>query len=203
MRSTFSLRRAVMIAVLAAAVAVGAPTLARAQNGSLKLTSFPSGANVVVDGVDAGKGSWIPAPVRHSAPTPSAISPAMSWSRARCRTVARARPSRTRRADHASSARWAVTEAGPATSTPVEKWWGGAPRHASATLRIFGPSRAAWSSFRFKGRFAVVNALSDVRADGTRIVVGRDSHRNVVAWSCDSSREGGPMHVSKAVYHLS
>jgi uncharacterized membrane protein len=34
----------------------------------------------------------------------------------------------------------------------------------------------------FEGRFAVANALSDVRADGTRIVVGMDSQGNAIAW---------------------
>jgi hypothetical protein len=55
MMSTFPLRRAVIIAVLVAVVGVGAPALAHAQNGSLKVTSFPSAANVMVDGVDTGK----------------------------------------------------------------------------------------------------------------------------------------------------
>ena len=34
----------------------------------------------------------------------------------------------------------------------------------------------------FRGRFAVANALSDVRQDGTRLVVGADSRQNAVVW---------------------
>jgi uncharacterized membrane protein len=34
----------------------------------------------------------------------------------------------------------------------------------------------------FKGHYAVANALSDVRPDGTRLVVGADSRQNAVVW---------------------
>jgi probable HAF family extracellular repeat protein len=33
-----------------------------------------------------------------------------------------------------------------------------------------------------KGRWARANAVSDVRLDGTRLIVGQDSRRNAVAW---------------------
>ena len=34
----------------------------------------------------------------------------------------------------------------------------------------------------FKGRWAAANALSDVRSDGTRLVVGKDSRGQAVVW---------------------
>src|SRR5207302_1718598 len=48
------LHRIFGMVVLSAALLL-TPGKARAQNGSLKVTSFPSGANVAVDGADTGK----------------------------------------------------------------------------------------------------------------------------------------------------
>jgi probable HAF family extracellular repeat protein len=45
-----------------------------------------------------------------------------------------------------------------------------------------------WSASRgmvqlpFRGRFAVANALSDVRPDGTRVVVGTNSKAEAIVW---------------------
>src|SRR5919108_6294749 len=51
---TVALKVAVLVAMLVATSALHAQTCA-AGNGALKVTSFPSGANVSVDGVDTGK----------------------------------------------------------------------------------------------------------------------------------------------------
>ena len=45
-------RFGMLVAVL---VLLGFPATVQAQNGSLKVTSFPVGANVSVEGVDSGK----------------------------------------------------------------------------------------------------------------------------------------------------
>jgi len=57
-----------------------------------------------------------------------------------------------------------------------------------STAPRVGNTAYFWSESRgmlqlpFKGRFAVANALSDVRPDGTRIVVGTDSRANAIVW---------------------
>ena len=45
--------RLIILAVIAVTAAAVAP--AEAQNGALKVTSFPSGAKVTIDGTDTGK----------------------------------------------------------------------------------------------------------------------------------------------------
>src|SRR5260370_25194202 len=49
------MRRCRAIALVAALFLLGVPVALRADSGALKVTSFPSGANVSVDGKDTGK----------------------------------------------------------------------------------------------------------------------------------------------------
>jgi hypothetical protein len=65
-----------VIAVIAAAVAT-----VEAQNGALKVTSFPSGAKVTIDGSDTGKTTPMSVSLA-SAPSPS--SPEITISASRC-----------------------------------------------------------------------------------------------------------------------
>jgi uncharacterized membrane protein len=55
------------------------------------------------------------------------------------------------------------------------------PRRASNTAYFWSES-AGMVQLPFKGRWAVAYALSDVRSDGTRLVVGSDSRGTPVVW---------------------
>ena len=66
------------IAVVTALFLLGVPVTLRADsNGVLKVTSFPSGANVYVDGVDTGKVTWARLSSSHEAPAESRGLPAL------------------------------------------------------------------------------------------------------------------------------
>jgi hypothetical protein len=57
------------------------------------------------------------------------------------------------------------------------------PRNGINTAFFWSPDLAVGMlQLPFNGRWAAANALSDVRADGTRLVVGQDFRGRAIAW---------------------